>query len=105
MADSKSNLIDSVEKVIEYLSSESVKPNLPFTFDKLDVKRLAGGYINYTYRIKYDNNNTVIMKNYPIFAACSVEVPLFEGKTVPIERYFVEKETLRILGEDPCFNG
>ena len=55
---SKSNekLLDTLKRVLEYLNNENIRPKLPFKYTILEATKLTGGFMNYIYRIKYDNN-------------------------------------------------
>lgn len=47
--------MDSVGRVLEYIYNEKIRAKLPFKFKSIEVTLVSGGYINYIYRLKLDN--------------------------------------------------
>ena len=79
----------TTEQVKDYLNSN---PDLKFSSPLKNVVKLAGGFTNYVYRLNFDDDSSYILKYF-----CNLQS--IDLKTnVNQNRYFVEKECLRLLG-------
>ena len=86
--------METIDSVKEFF--EANKTKAPFAGKSLkDVKTLSGGLVNYVYRLEFDDGSTVILKYYPRYLSSDKTVEMSQN------RYFVEKISLTLLGEQP----
>ena len=83
------------EKVVNYFREN--KNRLPNKSTLLGAKRLAGGALNYTYRLRFEDGNTLILKYFANHMAH------FDDAELPQDRYFTEKNALKLIGTQECF--
>jgi hypothetical protein len=84
--------MDTVESVKAYI--EANKGKNPFDQSPLkSVQQLSGGYVNFVYRLEFENSTTSILKNYPSYFSFdkSKSLKLSTG------RYFAEKVKIYVL--------
>lgn len=91
--------METAEAVRGYV--EANKDKFPFNKSPLkNVTWLPGGYVNFVYRLEFEDNSSVILKNYPRSFSFNKnknwkDRPPMDDIPVPTSRYFAEK--VRIL--------
>ena len=81
--------MEDIESVKTYIDSQN---DWIFKAKLQEVVKLSGGVSNYVYRIIFQDNTTAVLKYFPNFLAFDRTVQMSQN------RYFVEKEVLKILG-------
>ena len=80
----------SIQLVKEYLDT---KEDFPVKAKLIDVKILSGGLANHVYRLLFEDNSSMVLKYYPEFIVS-------QNLRMSQNRYFVEKEALRLLSSN-----
>jgi thiamine kinase-like enzyme len=80
----------SIQLVKEYLDT---KQDFPVKAKLIDVKILSGGLANNVYRLLFEDNSSMVLKHYPEFIVS-------QNLRMSQNRYFVEKEALRLLSSN-----
>lgn len=94
-----SRIFRSVEAVRDFFDDDANKLKLGSLVESkklVDVKQLSGGYLNKVFRVRFDDNSTLIFKYYP--ATIDYETPMDYSQ----DRYFIEKAALELLGNEQC---
>jgi len=79
----------TIELVKDYVQTNI---DLKFTSALKSVVKLSGGLTNYVYRLNFEDNSSFVLKYYP-------NVQSHDAVTnVSQNRYFIEKECLKLLG-------
>lgn len=84
--------MDSIESVKSYIES---KGDSVFKSKLRNVEKLSGGLVNNVYRLIFEDNSTCVLKYYPPHLGFDSSV------TMSQDRYFVEKNALLALGDQP----
>jgi hypothetical protein len=82
--------MNSIEAVILYINT---KKEWPFLSKVKSLKTLSGGMVNYVYRLTHEDESTYIIKYFPAYLAVDKSIEMSQN------RYFVEKEALKLLGD------
>ena len=83
--------MESLELIEGYIKA---KENFPIKSKLVEIKKLSGGLINHVYRLVFEKNKTAILKYFPKFFASN------RNKKISQNRYFVEKASLELLGNN-----
>ena len=82
--------MNSIEGVILFINTTK---ECPFSSKVKSLKTLSGGLVNYVYRLTLQDESTVILKYFPAYLAVDKSIEMNQN------RYFVEKEALKLLGD------
>ena len=78
--------------VLEFLN---LTKELPFSSKHVrEVSRISGGFTNYVFRIVLNDSSSCILKHFKSYLVAKKEI------SMPINRYFIEKMALNVIGED-----
>ena len=83
--------MESLESVKCYIN---VKNDFPIKSKLVEIKKLSGGFVNYVYRLVFENKETAIIKSFPPFLSSNNSIELSQN------RYFAEKAALEFLGNN-----
>lgn len=84
--------METIEAVKEYV--EANKNKFPFNKSPLkNVTWLPGGYVNFVYRLEFEDNSSAVLKHYPSFFSFSKSKDWSNVAPMPIptSRYYAEK--------------
>ncbi|KAJ3101638.1 hypothetical protein HDU97_001251, partial [Phlyctochytrium planicorne] len=83
----------TLEEVAEFINSSECQRILSNRrISSNDISRLGGGLVNFVYRLSFEDSTTAVLKHFPPYVANNPKVPFSQ------ERYFAEKECLRLFG-------
>lgn len=84
--------METIESVFDYVSS---KIEFPIKSKLIQVLELSGGSVNYVYRLKFEDETSYVLKQFPSFLSVHKALP------VSPKRYMVEKAALEVFNDQP----
>ena len=86
--------METVESVRDFVAANKSNPAIGEKSIK-NITSLSGGFVNYVYRVEFEDESSVIVKYYPRFFSSDKAIEMSQT------RYFIEKNALTLLNDQP----